>query len=54
MPFISIKNETHDALKLLRHKGESDDTLIKRILELARCYMLQWGLEDTEARAGDL
>jgi len=46
MTFLSISDESHKALKLLRHKGESDDALIKRIVELARCYMVLFGMED--------
>lgn len=46
MNFLSISDENYKALKLLRHKGESDDALIKRIVELARCYMVLFGMED--------
>jgi len=46
MTFLSIKEETSESLRLLRHKGESDDALIKRIVELARCYMVLFGMED--------
>lgn len=46
MTFLSIKEETSKALMLLRHKGENDDALIKRILEFARCYMILFGMED--------
>jgi len=49
MTFLSIKDETAEALKLLRMKGEDDDALIRRILELARCYMVLLGMEDMEA-----
>lgn len=48
MTFLSIGDETAEALKRLRLKGESDDALIQRILELARCYMVLIGTEDTE------
>ncbi len=51
MTFLSIKDDTCEALRLLRHKGESDDALIKRIVELARCYMILFGMEDVDARA---
>jgi len=51
MTFLSITDETNDALKLLRHKGETDDALIKRILELARCYMILFGMEDENINA---
>lgn len=44
--FLSISDENYKTLKLLRHKGESDDVLIKRIVELARCYMILFGMED--------
>ena len=46
MTFLSIKDETCEALRLLRHEGETDDALIKRIVELARCYMVLFGMED--------
>jgi len=46
MNFLSISDENYKTLKLLRHKGESDDALIKRIVELARCYMVLFGMED--------
>jgi len=46
MTFLSIKDETCEALRLLRHKDETDDDLIKRIVELARCYMVLFGMED--------
>ena len=51
MTFLSISDENYKALRLLRHKGETDDALIKRIVELARCYMLLWGMEDEKANA---
>jgi len=51
MTFLSIKEETSEDLRLLRHKGETDDALLKRILELARCYMILWGMEDEKANA---
>lgn len=47
MTFLSIKDSTYEDLKLLRLKGEDDDALIQRIVELARCYLILWGLEDT-------
>ena len=47
MTFLSLKSETYDSLRLLRHKGESDDALIRRIVEFARAYMIILGLEDT-------
>jgi len=46
MTFLSIKNETHNALRLLRHKGETDDELIRRIVELARAHMIIIGMEN--------
>lgn len=52
MTFLSIKEETAKALRLLRHRGESDDALIKRIVELARCYMILRGMKNGEE--GDL
>ncbi len=52
MTFLSITEETAKALRLLRHKGESDDALIKRIVELARCYMILFGMENVEAPNG--
>jgi len=48
MTFLSIKEETSEALRLLRQKDETDDALIKRILELARCYMVLFGMEEKE------
>ena len=48
MNFLSIKEETYELLKRLRLKGEDDDALIKRIVELARCYMVLIGMEDVE------
>jgi len=48
MKFLSIKSETSEALNLLRHKGETDDALVKRIVELARCYMVLFGMEEKE------
>ena len=48
MTSLSIKDETYEALKLLRHKGETDDALVKRIVELARCYMVLFGMEEKE------
>ena len=47
MPFMSLKSDTCAALRLLRHKGETDDALIKRILELARAHMIVLGMEGT-------
>lgn len=49
MPFLSIRDETYKALKRLRLKGETDDTLIMRIVEYAKCYMVIQGAEDVEA-----
>ena len=49
MPFLSIKSETAEALKLLRLKDEDDDALVRRILELARCQMVLLGMKDMEA-----
>jgi len=46
MTFLSVKTETLEALKLLRHEGETDDALVKRIVEFARCYMVLFGMED--------
>jgi len=48
MTFLSLKDDTYAALKLLRHKGETDDALIKRIVELARCYMVLFGMENND------
>lgn len=48
MTFPSIKDETAEALKLIRLKGEDDDELIGRILEFARCHMILLGMEDVE------
>jgi len=46
MAFLSIKSDTCEALRLLRHKGESDDALIRRIVELARAHMIVIGMEN--------
>lgn len=48
MPFLSIRSETYEVLKLLRLKGENDDALIQRIVELARCQMILLGMEEQE------
>lgn len=48
MTFLSVKDETYEALNLLRLKGENDDALIRRILELARCHMILLGMEELE------
>ena len=48
MPFLSVKEKTYEVLRRLRLKGEDDDALIQRIVELARCYMLLRGMENTE------
>lgn len=47
MTFLSISEETGKSLGLLRHQGETDDDLVKRILELARAHMIVIGMEDT-------
>lgn len=47
MPFLSVREETYKALRLLRQEGESEDALIQRVVELARCYMVLEGMEDT-------
>lgn len=52
MPFLSVREETYKALRLLRREGESDDELVKRIVELARCYMVLEGMEDTGSGEG--
>lgn len=50
MTFLSISDENYKALRLLRQKGETDDDLIRRIVELARCYMILQGMENTAAQ----
>ena len=45
-PFLSIKEETSLLLRRLRRKDESDDALIKRILEYAKGYMIAYGMLD--------
>jgi len=47
MTVLSITEETEAVLKRLRLKDETDDALIKRIVEYARCYMIIKGTEDT-------
>jgi len=46
MTFISISDETYVVLKKLRRKGETDEAMIERILEYARCYMILRGMEE--------
>ena len=48
MTFLAIKDKTYEALKRLRLKGENDDALIHRIVELARCQMILLGMEEQE------
>ena len=48
MTFLSVSDETCEALMLLRHEDETDDDLIKRIMEYARCYMILRGMENNE------
>jgi len=48
MPFLSITDETYAVLKKLRQMDETDDALIKRIVEYARCYMILQGMENNE------
>ena len=40
MTILSIKDETHEALKRLKLTDETDEALIERIVEYARCYMV--------------
>ena len=49
MPFLALKTETYESLRRLRLKGETDDDLIKRVVEYAKCYMIIQGAEDMEA-----
>ena len=48
MTFLALKNETYESLKRLRLKGETDDALIKRIVEYAKCYMIIQGAKDMD------
>jgi len=48
MTFLSIKEETYAALGKLRQKDETDDALIRRIIEYAKCYMIIQGAEDVD------
>lgn len=48
MPFLALKTETYVALRRLRLKGETDDDLIMRIVEHAKCYMIIQGAENME------
>lgn len=53
MTFLSVTEETLEALNLLRWQlgeGEDDDSLIRRIVEYARCYMVIWGAEGSEEK----
>ena len=45
---IRIKDETYEVLNRLRLKGETDDAMIRRIVESARCYMIIQGSEEKE------
>jgi len=47
---LSLKEETIETLNLLRVENEDDDSLLRRIMEYARCYMLIRGAS-TEAKA---
>ena len=46
MTFLSLSDETYEELMLMSHEGETDDALIKRILEYARCYMILRGMQN--------
>lgn len=46
MTSLSITEETYAVLRRLRLKGETDDALIKRIVEYAKCYMVIQGAEE--------
>lgn len=46
MNSLAISDETFKALRRLRLKGETDDALIMRILEYAKCYMIIQGAEE--------
>ena len=50
MTFLSITEEIDAVLNRLRLKDETDDALIKRIVEYARCYMIIQGAEDMEGK----
>lgn len=52
MPFISIKEETYDSLKRLKQEKESDEDLIQRLVEYARCYMIIKGAITNEECRG--
>jgi len=57
MTFLSITEEIDAVLNRLRLKDETDDALIKRIVEYARCYMIIKGAEDMDEESkieGDL
>jgi len=42
---LTIDAETVKTLKLFRVKDESDEALLKRIVELARCFMIVRGAD---------
>ena len=46
MTFLSISDENYKALSLLRQMDETDDALVKRIVEYARCYMILRGMQN--------
>jgi len=49
MPFLSLSDETHKILSRLRVKGETDEALIKRIVEYAESFMVIYGMTDEKA-----
>jgi len=49
MNLLSITAENYKTLSLLRVEGETDDDLIRRVVEYARCYMIIKGAEEARA-----
>ena len=50
LAWLYVKEETFETLNLLRREDEDDDSLIRRIVEYARCYMLILGAEDSKEK----
>jgi len=50
LAWLYVKEETFETLNLLRREDEDDDSLLRRIMEYARCYMLIRGAESLEEK----
>lgn len=51
MPFLSLSEETYQALTRIRQPDESNEDVIRRVIEDARCYMVLQGMENTDKRS---